>query len=177
MVTAIVLVRKPESAAPAPVVAAPSAPKSGHASPVITIASPQTAPPAVPEPAVVAGVADPGPASTTPVTASTSAPAPAGPIEVPDLTLGPAQPAEPAATGIGGPAPEAGQSTAILTWLSTLRITGIRPAGADSKVLMNDRVYRLNAVVDYSLGLKLTGVAVQKLTFVDEKGVVYVKEF
>ncbi len=133
---------------------------------------------------------DPGPQNPSPSSA--------GPIKVPDLTLPTAPKTEPtqvsssavgqakaeglspqvsSSSGIGGPAPEAGQNKAILTYLSTLRVTGIRPAGADSKVLMNDRVYRLNDVVDYSLGLKLTGIAIQQLSFVDEHGVSYVKEF
>jgi len=48
---------------------------------------------------------------------------------------------------------------------------------ADGRVLMNDRVYRVNDVVDRTLGIKLITVAVDTLTFADPNGVVYVKHF
>lgn len=56
-------------------------------------------------------------------------------------------------------------------------MTGVRAAGADSKVLMNDRVYHVNDMVDYELGLRLTSVTTSALTFVDENGLVYTKTF
>lgn len=65
----------------------------------------------------------------------------------------------------------------ILAYVDTLRVTGIRAAGSDSKVLMNDRVFRVNDFVDHALGLKLTGVATNALTFEDERGVVYTRNF
>lgn len=65
----------------------------------------------------------------------------------------------------------------ILAYVDTLRVTGIRAAGSDSKVLMNDHVYRVNDIVDHALGLKLTGVATNALTFEDERGVIYTRNF
>ncbi len=65
----------------------------------------------------------------------------------------------------------------VLAYVDTLRVTGIRAAGSDSKVLMNDRVYRVNDIVDHALGLKLAGVATNALTFEDERGVVYTRNF
>ncbi len=75
------------------------------------------------------------------------------------------------------PAAKAGPDPKILAFVDTLRVTGIRAAGNDSKVLMNDRVYRVNDVVDHALGLKLTGVAANALTFEDGRGVVYSRNF
>ena len=40
---------------------------------------------------------------------------------------------------------------------------------------MSGRVYRLNDIVDYELGLRLTGVGTTTLTFLDENGAVYTK--
>lgn len=42
---------------------------------------------------------------------------------------------------------------------------------------MNDRVYKLNDTVERSLGLKLTKIAANLLTFTDANGVTYEKEF
>jgi ribosome-associated protein YbcJ (S4-like RNA binding protein) len=58
-----------------------------------------------------------------------------------------------------------------------LKVTGIRSSGTDSKVLMNDRVFRVNDVVDRSLGVRLTKVSSDSLTFTDANGAVYVKYF
>jgi hypothetical protein len=54
---------------------------------------------------------------------------------------------------------------------------GIRSSGTDSKVLMNDRVYRVNDYVDRILGVKLVSVSRDTLTFTDANGVTYVKNF
>lgn len=67
------------------------------------------------------------------------------------------------------------QDFKILAYIDKLKVLGIRAAGSDSKVLMSGRVYRLNDIVDYELGLRLTGVGATTLTFVDENGVVYTK--
>lgn len=184
VVTVVVLTRReptaasPTAAAPVPVAAAPAVPSISPA-----VATPQATPtPAAPAPAVAspASTTTPTPASA-PVVASTptaSTPAPAEPasatpISVPTLALEPAPtPATPVAA-----LQLAEQDKRILTYLDNLRVTAIRPAGEDTKVLMNDRVYRLNDVVDRSLGLRLTGVAVRRLDFTDERGVAYVKTF
>ncbi|MDD3180757.1 MAG: hypothetical protein PHQ04_10465 [Opitutaceae bacterium] len=65
----------------------------------------------------------------------------------------------------------------ILALIENIRVTGIRSAGTDSKVLMNDRVYRVNDFVDHQLGVKLSAVEPNTLVFVDENGVVYRKDF
>jgi hypothetical protein len=42
---------------------------------------------------------------------------------------------------------------------------------------MNDRVYRVNDTVERTLGVKLTKVEADQLTFADDNGLVYVKSF
>jgi hypothetical protein len=69
------------------------------------------------------------------------------------------------------------QDPRILAYLDAVVVNGIRPSPDDPKVLMNNRVYRARDVVDRELNLRLTGIAPQKLTFEDERGMVYVKSF
>ena len=67
------------------------------------------------------------------------------------------------------------QDYRILAYIDKLKVIGIRAAGGESKVLMSGRVYRLNDIVDYELGIRLTGVGATTLTFLDENGVAYTK--
>lgn len=134
---------------PAPAVVSP--PPSSTPAPSIAVAPSPTVSSA-PEPAVVRPPVLTVPARATTVSAPVSPPAPA-----------PAVPTAPR------------QNTKILTYLDALHVTGVRSAGAESKVLMNDRVYRPNDMVDYELGLRLTGIATTALTFVDDSGMVYTK--
>lgn len=61
--------------------------------------------------------------------------------------------------------------------MDTLRIAGVKAGGAESRVLMNDRVYRLNDIVERTLGIRLIKVETNSLTFSDANGVTYVKFF
>ncbi|HEV8073438.1 MAG TPA: hypothetical protein VGP21_04835 [Opitutaceae bacterium] len=63
----------------------------------------------------------------------------------------------------------------ILAYLDALQIAGVRVSDTGSKVLMNDRVFRENEIVDHLLGLRLKKVQSDILTFVDERGVIYTK--
>lgn len=65
----------------------------------------------------------------------------------------------------------------IYRYVDALRITGVKAAGPDSRVLMNDRVYRLNDIVERTLGVRLIKVETNTLTFTDANGAVYVKNF
>ena len=62
-------------------------------------------------------------------------------------------------------------------FLETLRISGIRVSDTDPKVIMNDRVFRLNDLVDRATQLRLTKVEPSTLTFVDATGFEYRKNF
>ncbi len=116
-----------------------------------------TLPPPTPTPAP--GAVDPEPRTPEP-----TEPAPAA-------TLAEATPA-PAAV-----APEPGADERVHQFVESVRVMGIRSSGNESKVLMNDRVYRVNDVVERTLGVKLIKVAPDSLTFTDAQGAVYVKNF
>jgi hypothetical protein len=83
---------------------------------------------------------------------------------------------EGAATVGSSPAP-AVRDPRVAAFVDSVRVTGIRSSGSESRVLMNDRVYRVNDVVDRALGVRLTTVAADSLTFEDPNGVSYVKNF
>ena len=65
----------------------------------------------------------------------------------------------------------------VYEFLETLKITGIRVSETDPKVIMNDRVFRLNDLVDRGTQLRLIRVDSSSLTFVDATGFEYVKSF
>jgi len=57
------------------------------------------------------------------------------------------------------------------------RVAGIRASGTGSKVLLNEKVFKINDVVDRTNSLRLTQVANDRLTFTTPDGVTYVKNF
>ncbi|MBT5902905.1 MAG: hypothetical protein HOH58_12445 [Opitutaceae bacterium] len=66
---------------------------------------------------------------------------------------------------------------AVLTYLETAKVTGVRASATDPKVLMNNRVFRLDDVVDRELQLRITSIAPRELQFTDARGYVYTKSF
>ncbi|MDI1250496.1 MAG: hypothetical protein PSV13_16670 [Lacunisphaera sp.] len=99
---------------------------------------------------------------------------------------------EPRRSGVGSvakpavPAPAAEPSVPVLAakmdgkavgYIENLRIAGIRASATDSKVLMNDRVYRVGDIVEHELGLKLIGITSSSMTFEDERGARYTRNF
>lgn len=81
----------------------------------------------------------------------------------------PAAPARPA------PAPKL--ETRALTFIESIRVAGIRASATDSKVLMNDRVYRIGDTVEHEMGLRLVGITANSLTFEDERGGRFTRTF
>lgn len=65
----------------------------------------------------------------------------------------------------------------VYEFLETLRVSGIRASETDPKVIMNDRVFRINDLVDRATQLRLTRVESSSLTFVDGTGFEYRKTF
>lgn len=120
----------------------------------------------------VASVSAPSAATATPSLASEPAAAP---------NVATASPAPTAASQLpvarAEPVPKAEPDERIHQYVEALKVTGIRSSGTESKVLMNDRVYRVNDIVDRGLGIRLTKVAPDSLTFTDANGVTYVKYF
>ena len=107
-------------------------------------------------------------------------------IEVPVITPEP-EPvvAAPEPAVVTKPAPEAKPvapappvyDERVYAFIDRLQVMGIRSSGSDSKVLMNDRVYRVNDIVERSLGLKLMEVTSDSLIFIDPSGATYTKNF
>jgi len=64
-----------------------------------------------------------------------------------------------------------------LAVVDTFKVSGIRATSTDPKVLMNDRVFRLNDIVERTHGLRLTEIHTDRLTFIDEAGAIYSKSF
>ncbi len=143
---------------------------------------PDTAPvpaPLAPRPALpVAAATTPPPAPTPAVAvapAPTLVPSPARPtLAAPPQVVAPVAPVSPPPAVIDD---VEASKTAAQKFIDEMRISGVRQQGADSKVLINGRVYRLNEIVDRTLGLRLTQVHPTQLTFTDRQGAIYTREF
>lgn len=186
VVFTVYLVNRPAPPAPVPVTKKPPEPKAAPIVPAVTpvqdavaVKLPSTAPapkvenppPHAPppaaakiEPAATPIVAKP---KQAPVVSSTPSPTPA---VVPVSAPAPAQPVKPVI-------PEVVADARIQAFVDTMRIAGVKAAGADSRVLLNDRVYRLNDIVDRALSVRLIKVEGNSLTFSDAAGFTYVKYF
>lgn len=128
----------------------------------------------------------PGVVSTTPSAAAASKPEPSTAAETAtasSATDSVAAAATPAATEpVVAPVPPAPQpkpqpDERVRHFIDSLRVAGVNASGTSSKVLMNDHVYRVNQLVDPDLGVRLTKVSSDSLTFTDRNGVTYVKYF
>jgi hypothetical protein len=83
--------------------------------------------------------------------------------------------AAPAPAVVETPAPPPKPNERIAAFVEGIRVTGVRSSGSESRVLMNERVFRVNDVVDRTLGVRLIQVGADSLTFADANGVTYVK--
>jgi hypothetical protein len=68
-------------------------------------------------------------------------------------------------------------SEAVQGIVDGYRVSGVRSAGADSKALIDGHVYKVNDVIDRTLGIRLVKVDPDHLTLVDKDGATYVKSF
>ncbi|MEO7414704.1 MAG: hypothetical protein ABIZ81_15250 [Opitutaceae bacterium] len=84
---------------------------------------------------------------------------------------------EPKVAAVKAATVPAGPDERVHAFLDALRITGVRTSGASSRVLLNEKVYRLNETVDRNLSLKLTAVETDFLKFTDANGIEYQKSF
>lgn len=157
IITVVLINRKPETVRPSAAVA--PAPK---------LAVDLNAP----SPVIVAPVISlPTPTSESVSPAAPASAAPLSTVHTPESSATPPLPAIPVIAVEPPPDPR------IITFVDAIRVTGIRSTGDGSKVLMNDRVYRVNDVVDRLLGVKLIKVDDEMLTFSDANGVIYTKNF
>jgi hypothetical protein len=177
----------PEKPAPAPVITAPPPTLS---LPVVSLPNPSNGPvvsvPNPPNPSngsapaqnsapIPAPAVEKLPAATPPTTAPAVAAAPT-PAITPTIPVASPFVLPPAPSPSNEP-DSSRPDPKILAYLDALQIAGIRMSGTGNKVLMNDRVYRENEIVDHLLGLRLKKVESDTLTFVDERGVTYTKNF
>lgn len=96
------------------------------------------------------------------------------------VAVAPIVPAQPPVQSTSATPPGPVEPTAnpkVYEILEALRITGIRASETDPKVIMNERVYRLNDIVDRGTQLRLTRVEATALVFVDGTGYEYRKSF
>jgi hypothetical protein len=158
--------------APKPAAPAEHVPVTKQAAPAITfnLAIPAESVPVTPAeaPKSVQTSAAPETKAATPLATAPSKPASP---EVAPVSAPAAAPAIVAATGT--PKIEA----RAIPFIEGLRIAGIRASATDSKVLMNDRVYRSGDIVEHEIGLKLVGITANSLTFEDERGGRYTRNF
>jgi hypothetical protein len=140
-----------QAAAPATPAPTPAATKASETAFVLPIAPQQAA------------------AKPAPVTSPKAEPAtPAAPVATPEPAK--VEPARP-------PAPAARLEPRAITFIESIRVAGIRASATDSKVLMNDRVYRIGNVVEPEMGLRLVEITANSLTFEDERGGRYTRHF
>lgn len=166
----------PVVSAPVPVVEQPrqvasTPPPATPASPVSSFVVPNVTPAAtVKTPAAAPRIETPKPEPVAPTFTPTPAPTPAAAavasIQTPPPTVAPKPDLPPAKLE-----PKA------INYIEAIRVAGIRASTTDSKVLMNDRVYRLGDVVEHEMGLKLVGITSNSLTFEDEHGSRYTRSF
>jgi type IV secretory pathway VirB10-like protein len=164
-------VNRPSASSPAP---APVAVKTAaNSTPPPTIVAPAVTPPVVAE--------KPAPKPAAP---STSQPVVTGPAATPPGAGAELAPVVPPPATVATAAPEASAPSAavptdprIHAFVDAIKVMGIRSSGGDSRVLMNDRVFRVNDIVERTLGVRLISVAPDSLTFSDSNGGIYVKYF
>ncbi len=150
-----------------------SEPAAKPASPVTTTLAAKHGETGAPSPAVVAPKLDlASPSATTPGTPPSivEPAAPVTPITPAILTSAPVVVA-------AAPGALAKPDEQVVVFVESIKVAGVRSSGNESRVLMNERVYRVNDIVERTLGLKLTGVAANTLTFSDSAGATYVKIF
>lgn len=133
------------------------------------------------------------PAAVRVAAVATPAPVPAGPSPAPAQPTGsdprvspfrsqtppPAPaPASASTTQVAEPArPAAKLEPRAIQYIENIKVAGIMARPTDSKVLMNDRVYRLGSLVEAEMGLTLVGITSNSLTFEDGHGGRYTRTF
>ncbi|HEY0967568.1 MAG TPA: hypothetical protein VGD88_09275 [Opitutaceae bacterium] len=179
----------PVTPSPTPAKAAPvatSTPSEPSATPVVIALPPvgPVLPTTASTPAPEKQVAPPPAVTTAKAPAPTSSPSATTPV-----STAPAATTTVAASPVATPSTEPSAATPaasagpakpdirVQEFIDRLRVSGIRASPTDPRVSMNDRVFKLNDVVDRTLGLRIIAIEAAGLTFVDAAGVVYTKNF
>jgi hypothetical protein len=167
---------------------APAAPASlaGTEPTAPAIVVPRIAIPATPNSAPAEKSAVPPAAATAVLSSALSVPT--APAQTAIVTATPSAILPPPAPAVVTPAPPVQTAPVpalapdtpderITAFVESVRVTGIRSSGAESRVLMNERVYRVNDIVERTMNIRLIKAAADSLTFSDPRGVIYVKRF
>jgi hypothetical protein len=112
--------------------------------------------------------------------AAGAVPTPVASTDAPKATAAPAPTATPAPTQapvVSSETPAIKPTFRVQGMIDKFRVSSIRLAGTDSKVILNDRLFRINDLVEPSLGLRLTKIEAHLLTFTDAEGNEYIKRF
>lgn len=144
-------------------------------------AKPASVAKAAPKTEAAPPAAKPAPSSATtfvlPIAAPSSNPAPL-------IAAAAADTPKPVAITLPPPEPEPVKPTVPpkfetkgITFIESLRVAGIRASATDSKVLMNDRVYRVGDTVEHEMGIKIIGITASSLSFEDQNGARYTRNF
>jgi hypothetical protein len=72
---------------------------------------------------------------------------------------------------------QAGADPAIIAFLEASHIGGVKVAGKQSRVLMNNQVFFIGSVVDPQSRLRIKAITNSEIEFVDESGLEYRKRF
>ena len=124
--------------------------------------------PVAPKPVVqVPAPAPPPPPAAPPISVSLPPIPGSTPTGVGTTTAEATPPPKPLAVPVGNPK--------IAEFIATLRVAGIRLSGTDPKVILNDRVYRANDLVDRTLQVRLSKIESTRLVFIDANGFEYSK--
>jgi len=148
--------------------AKPTAPNRETAAPVTFVL------PVAQAPKIEPAVAGQKPENREPRATVAQAPASSPVASTPSPVLSPPS-SEASAPARPAPAPKL--ETRALTFIESIRVAGIRASATDSKVLMNDRVYRIGDTVEHEMGLRLVGITANSLTFEDERGGRFTRTF
>ena len=65
----------------------------------------------------------------------------------------------------------------ITDWLEQSTISGVRITSSSSKVILNNKAYMPDKIVNMPLGLKILEIEPERITFIDSNGVEYIKLF
>ncbi|MCX6938572.1 MAG: hypothetical protein NTU80_11880 [Verrucomicrobia bacterium] len=151
-----------------PVAVAPVAPTTAEtvgskSAEVVTVTMPLAAPaPKAPEPVATPTVVSPPDAAS--VVAEKT------PVSPPSVVAAPPKPKPTGPT-------DAEREARAQAFISTVRLTGVRGLGAQARVLMNEKVYRLDDIVEPGIPLRLSAVRAGLLVFTDGKGRTYEKTY
>lgn len=162
----------PVAVTPIPAVNAPSA-----TTPTPAPATPAAVTAALPPAQGTALAGSPAPAQQSPIASPSTPAAPPSQFVVSPATVSEPVPAPTPSAATPAPAERPKPSTRMISVIEHFRVGGIRVSGAESKVLMNDKVYRINDIVDFELGIRLTGIETKALTFEDGRGAVHIRTF